>query len=428
MSFSKSLILLYIFICSRPLIAQHDLSFYTSNAKSNSPLANENINLSRANLIEVERLKAFYTKPQVGIAATYLFAPILSTDNGHTRFEPNSGGANRYFGYDIGASNGGQYLAQLTLTQPLFNESRARIAGEQYRVSAHINQNMAELSRHDVEKLVIDQYILCQQDLQQIRYLDQLSQMLPQQRALVQKLVESSIYKQSDLSLLNLEYENMLAQIAMFRASYRRDLMDLNVLSGINDTTLVDLLPINLQISGDSENSVFLQKYKLDSVNLEALQNVFELKYKPQLNLNANAGLNAIYAPTIPRRLGTSAGISFVYPLFDGHQKDISRNKTQILQQSVSFSRLNFINQNTVRKARILAELESYGLRESLAQQQLAEYETLLNTYKKEILTGQLSIIIYLTTLKNRAIIQRDYALLSAQKQVLINAYNYWNW
>ncbi|TDE13281.1 MULTISPECIES: TolC family protein [Dyadobacter] len=428
MSFFKYLLVISFLGSLHPLSAQRDLTYYTSRARENSPLVNDNVNLGRANLIEVERLKAFYTKPQIGVVATYLFAPIVSSDNGHTRFEPNSNSANRYFGYDIGASNGGQYLAQLTLTQPLFNEPRARIAGEQFKVSAQINQNLVALSGHDVEKLVTDQYILCQQDLEQIRYLDQLSQMLPQQRALVRKLVESSIYKQSDLSLLNLEYENMLAQLAAFRASYRRDLMDLNVLSGINDTTLVNLQPINLQLAREAENSVFLEKYKLDSANLAALQNVFELKYKPQLNLNANAGLNAIYAPTIPRRLGASVGLTLVYPLFDGHQKGITRNKTQVLQKSVSFSRQNFINQNTVRKAKILAELGSYGLRESLAQQQLAEYETLLNTYKKEILTGQLSIIIYLTTLKNRAIIQRDYALLSAQKQILINAYNYWNW
>ena len=428
MNFINSFIALY-FVGLHPLIAQqHDLGYYTSRAKENSPLVNDNINLGKSNLLEVERLRAFYIKPQIGIAATYLFAPIVSTDNGRTRFEPNSNGANKYFGYDIGASNGGQYFAQLTLTQPLFNESRARIAGEQFQVAARINQNMAVISGHDVEKLVIDQYILCQQDMQQIRYLDQLSQMLPLQRDLVQKLVEASIYKKSDLSLLNLEYENTLAMLATFRASYRRDLMDLNVLSGINDTTLVELQPINLQLSAEPEQSVFLEKYKLDSTNLTALQNVFELKYKPQLNLIANTGLNAIYAPTIPRRFGLSAGLSFIYPIFDGHQKSITRSKTEILQKSVTFSKQNFTNQNTVRKAKILAELSSYAQRETLAQQQLAEYESLLDTYKKEILTGQLSIIIYLTTLKNRAIVQRDYALLFAQKQALINAYNYWNW
>lgn len=427
MSVFQSTFLFLFLICVHPLSAQQELSYYTRNARQNSPLVNDNNNLSKANLAEVQRLKAFYTRPQIAVVASYLFAPVVSTQEGKTRFEPNSNGTSSYFGYDLGASNGGQYIGQLSLTQPLFNDSRARIAGEQFRVSAQINQNLAALSGHDLEKLVTDQYILCQQDLQQIRYLDQMNQLLPQQKAIVQKLVESSIYKQSDLSLLSIEYNNTLSLLAAFKANYRRDLMDLNILSGINDTTLVDLQPVNLQVQDGPENSVFIEKYRLDSASLVSLQNVFELKYKPQLNFFANAGLNAIYAPTTPRRLGASAGLSFVYPLFDGHQKAITRKKTDILISSVSFNRQNFINQNTVRKTKILSELASYEPRENLARQQLSEYETLLNTYKKEILTGQLSIMIYLTTLKNRAIIQRDFALLNAQKQVLINAYNYWN-
>ena len=64
----------------------------------------------------------------------------------------------------------------------------------------------------------------------------------------------------------------------------------------------------------------------------------------------------------------------------------------------------------------------------SFAEQQLKDYEVLLNSYKKEILSGQLSIINYTTVLKNMAIVQRDYTLLFSQQQSLINAYNYWNW
>ncbi|TLV01392.1 TolC family protein [Dyadobacter luticola] len=410
------------------VLAQRDLGSYISHAQQNSPLINDNNNLAEANLAEVDRLKAFYTKPQIAVTATYLFAPVISTNEGTTRFEPNSNGAANYIGYDLGASNGGQYIAQLSLTQPLFNKSRARIAGEQFQVNAQINRNLAAISGHDIEKLITDQFILCQQDLQQIRYVDQMGQLLLRQKAIVAKLVEPGIYKRSDLSLLNIEYTSTQSLLATYRASYRRDLMDLNILSGINDTTLIDLVPADLQLNAAPAHSLFLAKYDLDSASLASSQTVFELKYKPQLNLFASAGLNAIYAPTIPQRLGASAGLSLVYPLFDGHQKVFTRKKTQILLGSVSFNRQNFINQNSVRKAKFLSELASYNERENLASEQLAEYNTLLNTYKKEILTGQLSIVIYLTTLKNMATAQRDLALLTAQKQVLINAYNYWNW
>ena len=205
-------------------------------------------------------------------------------------------------------------------------------------------------------------------------------------------------------------------------------LMDLNILCGINDTALVQLQSTNLALNSNVSNSMFLEKYHLDSLNLITQQKAFELKYKPQLNLFANTGLNAVYAPTIPNRFGISAGLSFTYNFFDGNQKAIYQNKTQVLEQSVSFYKSNFITQNTVRKSKILTELQSYTDRISIAEQQLKDYDLLLNSYKKEILSGQLSIINYTMVLKNMATIQRDYTLLFSQQQSLINAYNYWNW
>lgn len=204
--------------------------------------------------------------------------------------------------------------------------------------------------------------------------------------------------------------------------------MDLNILCGINDTTFRQLQNVALSLNNPISNSMFLEKYRLDSVNLTVQQKIFELKYKPQLNLFANTGLNAVYAPTIPKRFGLSLGLNFTYNFYDGNQKKINRKKTEVLAQSVSFYRNNFITQNTIRKAKIITELQSYTDRISIAQQQLKDYDILLGSYKKEIILGQLSIINYTMILKNMAIVQRDYTLLFSQQQTLINAYNYWNW
>lgn len=408
--------------------AQHSLQDYISSAKENSPLINDNKNQSKANQLEVERLKAFYTKPQIGITANYLFSPIISTDNSKTSFQPNPEIATNYYGYDLAYSNGGTYQAMLNVTQPLFNGKRYEIASEQLNVTSQINENNAKLSEHDIEKIVSDQYILCLQDNKQIAYAEAMVKLLEDQKDILKKLVKNGIYKQSDLSLLNIEYNNFLSQLTSFKANYRRDLMDLNILCGINDTALVQLQNSNLAQNKTISNSNFLEKYRLDSLNLIAQQKAFELKYKPQVNLFANTGLNAVYAPTIPYRFGISAGLSFTYNLFDGNQKKINQNKTKILEQSVSFYKENFITQNSIRKTKLLAELQSYTDRISIAEEQLKDYELMLNSYKKEILSGQLSIINYIMILKNMAILQRDYALLFLQQQALINAYNYWNW
>jgi outer membrane protein TolC len=424
----KPLILILFSVFTFAAKAQNDFTYYITAAKQNSPLINDNKNQSQANQLEIERLKAFYTKPQIGITANYLFSPIISTDNNKTSFQPNAEGATNYYGYDLAYSNGGQYSVMVNVTQPLFNGQRYKTASEQLNVTSQINENNAKLSEHDIEKIVGDQYILCLQDNKQIAYAEEMVKLLTDQKDVLKKLVENSIYKQSDLTLLNIELQNFLAQLTTFKANYRRDLMNLNIICGINDTTLVQLEKSDLKLNNDIDNSNFLEKYRLDSLNLIAQQKAFELKYKPQLNLFGNTGLNAVYAPTIPNRFGVALGLSFTYNFFDGNQKANNRNKTLVLEKSVSFYKDNFITQNSIRKSKILTELQSYTDRIAIAEQQLKDYDLLLNSYKNEILSGQLSIINYTMVLKNMATVQRDYTLLFSQQQSLINTYNYWNW
>lgn len=424
----KFFILIFCSAITFAVKGQNNLNYYINAARQNSPLMNDNKSQGKANQFEDERLKSFFTKPQMGITVNYLFSPIFSTDNNQISFDPNSRGAVNYYGYDLAYSNGGSYQAMLNVTQPLFNGKRYQTASEQLNVASQINQNNVKLTGHDIERIVTDQYILCLQDNKQIVYAEAMVILLRNQKDILNKLVENGIYKQSDISLLNIEYNNFLLQLTTFKINYRRDLMDLNIICGINDTALVQLDNITLSLNNSISFSQFLDKYRLDSLNLVAQQNAFELKYEPQLNLFANAGLNAVYAPTIPNRFGMSAGLSFTYTFFDGNQKAIYQSKTQVLEQSVSFYKSHFITQNTIRKSKILSELQSYTDRISIAEQQLIDYDLLLNNYKKEILSGQLSIINYTVVLKNMATVQRDFTLLFSQQQSLINAYNYWNW
>jgi len=424
----KLILYITIFISSQFLMAQNNLNYYISSAKKNSPLINDNTNQSKANQFEAERLKAFYTKPQLSITANYIFSPIINLDNNKTKFEANSAGAENYLGYDFAAANGGQYQALLNITQPLFNTQKLKVATDQVNVVSQINQNNIKITSHDLEKFVTDQYIICLQDSKQMSYSSSMLEILSEQKMIIKKLVESSIYKQSDLTLLNIEYNNFLLQYTTYTATYKRDLMDMNILCGINDTSFVTLSPINLSISESSGASLYNEKFRLDSLNLVASKNIFELKYRPQINLIGNTGLNAVYAPTIPNRFGVNAGFSFTYTLLDGKQRNINRNKTDVLLKSVTFYKDNFSTQNSVRKIKILNELQTYSERIRISNQLLTDYQTLLSQYKKEILIGQLSIINYVAILKNMAITQRDNAIIITQKEALINMYNYWNW
>lgn len=418
---------LVLTLAFQSLYAQ-DLEFYIEQAKLNSPLIQDNKNQSEAARLETERLKAFYTKSQISLTGSYLFAPIISRDNGQSKLDLNPGSTENYSGYDLAASNGGVYQGLLNISQPMFNSVRYETASAQVLIGAQINQNNIRLSAHDLEKFITDQYILCLQDHKQTEYLSNLIKIITEQRNMVSKLVENGIAKQSDLSLLNIEQKTQQTALNTFRATYRRDLMDLRVLCGISDTTYQVLNDIDLSPRENVAISMWTERYKLDSLNLVAAQKVFELKYKPLVSLFANTGLNAVYAPTIPNRIGLSAGINFTMNLTDGKQRDITQQRTAVLMKTTQLYKNFFYNQNNVRKNRILTELKSIGERLTLTEDQLKEYQKLLEFYKQELSRGQISVINYITTLKNMAITQRDFVILNTNKELLINLYNYWNW
>jgi outer membrane protein TolC len=421
-------IALTIFSLINKNLHSQDLPFYVEQAKINSPLIQDNKNLSQAARLEAERLKAFYTKSQLSLTGAYMFAPIISHDNNKSELVLNSPGAENYSGYDIAASNAGIYQGMLNWAKPLFNNSRYETAAEQVLIGAQINENTVQLTGHDLERFITDQYILCLTDYKQTEYLKDLVRIINDQKTVVSKLVESGIAKQSDLALLSIELKTQQTALNTFRATYRRDLMDLRVLCGISDTTYQVLGDIDIQLTEDIRESKFVERYRLDSLNLLATQKVFEMKYKPLVGLYANTGLNAVYAPTIPNRFGVSAGINFSLNLTDGKQRQISQQRTAVLMSSTGRYKSFFYKQNNVRKGRILTELKSLNERLALTEEQLKEFQRLLEFYKQELSRGQISVINYIATLKSMIVTQRDFILLNTNKQLLINLYNYWNW
>ena len=120
--------------------------------------------------------------------------------------------------------------------------------------------------------------------------------------------------------------------------------------------------------------------------------------------------------------------MSLIWTLYDGHQKRLNAQRTAILQQSYGNYRRFAINQNGVRRERIRGELRGLESRLLVYQQQIAGYQSVLASYRRELLQGQLPIINYITVVKNMVAVRRDALLLESNRQLLINAFNYYNW
>ncbi len=404
------------------------LEYYIEYAKENSPLINDYKNQYKVSEYEAQRLKAFYTQSKLEVNGNLLFVPIVSKDNGNTRFQLTPQNAVDYYGYDQGVSSG-NLQAGLTWTQPLFASSSYKAAHQQALVTQDINLNNIQLQGHELQRLVTDQYILCLLDKQKIAFADSILIILNEQENVIQKLAQSAIMKQSDYNLIKIEKAGYKESKRNYEQSYETHLLDLNILCGIKDTSIISLEEIKLDLNTLTDNSRFLDKYRLDSLNLIARQAVSEIQYKPRINLFLDGGLRTSrYNSTTFNHFGMSAGITFAWTLFDGRQRKITRNQTNAELNTVSFDRENFIVQNNLRKRQYLSELKGYDDRSNIMQQQLASYIQVLADYNREIQKGQLSVLNYITVLKNRTQVAESYYLLQANRLLLINAYNYYNW
>ncbi len=441
--FSSCLFSLVLSFLSFEATAQNNVNYYTEQAKAFSPLNKDVRNQSKINLLETERLRAQYLKPQITFNAGYTLAPILLYDNNKTRIDLNSQtGSSDYIGLDLGSTNGGNYQALFTVMQPIWASNRFKPLAEQILAGNKINENNIELTSHDIEKSVVDQYIYCLLDLKQADFVSSIIKLIDEQRDIVLKLAAATLAKESDVMLLNIERQKQVINLTAFQNNYRLHFLDLNVLCGINDTTVQTIAPLdstldvghwtlenqNSNIQRPMSNIRFLEKYRLDSLNALIAQDVFELKYKPQLNLLLNVGLNGNYIPDFPKRFGWSAGLGFSVYIFDGKQKEINRSKTVLAVQTAANYKTSFLSQNGLRMMRIADEVRFLHNRQILLDAQIGEYQKLLFVYHKELVRGQISVLNIVTTLKDLTALQQDFITIQVQQQLLINAYNYWNW
>jgi len=420
--------LILVLIINTLQAQKRDLDFYITKAKAFSPLINQAQNENKIVGLDLEQIKSILSKPEINIDASILFAPIISHDNNKYRFEPVSNGATNYVGYDMALTDGGQYQSVISLKQPLFNGSRLQVYSNKADVNRRINDNRILLTEHELKKIVSHQYILCLKAKRSADMNVELLKELDDQLQVMHKLVENAIYKQSDLMLMQIEYENYNLNYETSLSDFKNNLYDLNLLCGINDTATVELQEIEPQLkTATAVSSEFSNSFRLDSLNVTEEQALSDLKYKPQVNLFANAGLNAVYLPTF-NRFGLSTGLTFSWNIFDGNQQKLQKQKTGINLISLDFAKQNFVTLQEINKNNILNQFVSLDKRILLTDSQLDKYNQLLKVYHIQLAQGEISVIDFKNIVKDIAAKKQDRLMLEMEKQALIVSFNFWNY
>jgi outer membrane protein TolC len=406
---------------------KRDLDYYISKAKAFSPLINQAQNENKILGLDIQQLRSILFKPEINIEASVLFAPIISHDDNQDKFELVSNGATNYTGYDLLLTEGGEYQSFISLKQPLFTNHSFKVYSSQADIERQINNNHILLTSHELEKVISHQFILCLKSEKSAEISLELLKEFEERLLVMQKLVENAIYKESDLMLMQIELDNYRLDYETYRSDFRSDLYDLNLLCGIKDTMLVDLQDLDLEVKNISMgSSAFLTSYYLDSLNINAERTISNLKYKPQISLFANTGLDAAYLPLL-NRFGFSAGLTFSWNIFDGHQQKILKQKSDINLLTLDFEKQNFITQQEINKKSIFDQLASLEKKIQLTDSQVLKYDRLLQAYRDQLSMGQISVIDFKNTEKEYATKKHERVILDLEKQALIISFNYWN-
>lgn len=405
------------------------LHYYVETAKENSPLITGLRNQAEMEKAELERLKALYMHSRLELNGDYLFVPVISKDGGRTAFKWNARSATDYYGYDLGESSGSLH-AGATWTQPLLGRSSYLVAQEQARIGTETAANRIRMEEHQLERSVTELYLLCLLDKSQMDFTDSVGGIINRRIDLVKRLVENGLSKQSDLKLLAIERDANAEQQVASRQSYHAHLMDLNLLCGIKDTADVELpyISLPLRLRSGCGASLFSEQYRLDSLNTEASLRSFNLQYKPKLNLFANGGIQFGDFSGWFRHFGWSAGLTFSWTIFDGKQKRLKERQAGWQQNTIRTHKEHAEYQRNMRIGQCLAELKRYNEREKALEKQLAEYDSVLSDYSKEMDAGQVSVLDYIAVLRNKRQVEKDRMLLQTNRQLVIAAHNYWNW
>lgn len=430
---NRLLLLFSLSIVSLHSYGQEDgsksLHYYIETAKENSPLIADYRNRTEIEQAELERLKAMYTHSRLELNGDYLFVPIVSKDGGRAAFKWNARSATDYYGYDLGESSG-SFHAGATWTHPLLGRSSYKVAQEQAKINTDMANNRIRMEEHQLERSVTEQYLLCLLDKAQIDFTDSVGTVIGRRMEIVQKLVENGLSKQSDLHLLVIEREANDELHTAACQDYHTHLMDLNLLCGIDEVTDVALSDISqpVRLRNDGEPSLFTEQYRLDSLNTAVTLRSFNLQYKPKLDLFVNGGLQVGDFSGWYRHFGLSAGVTFSWTIFDGRQKRQKERQAVWQQNTIRTYKENSEYQRNMRIKQCLSELGRYDERERALERQLAEYESVLADYGKEMDAGQVSVLDYITVLRSKIQTEKDRLLLRTNKQLVIAAYNYWNW
>ncbi len=386
-----------------------NLDFYLKEAIQNSPLLNDYNNQIKSAVSDSLIFRAA-KKPFVDAKSQLLYAPAYHN-----------------FGYDEIVTYQGNYTAVVGVTQSIFNKKELNNKYSAIDIQKQSLNNSSRISVTELNKTITDQYITSYSGFTDFLFNKNFLELLKKENEIVKQFVKNGIAKQTDYLSLLVEIQSQEILISQLKNQYRNDLMLLNQLCGLKDSTWYELVDPAVEIKGtpDIKKSPAYIQYKFDSIRLENEKMAIDIKYKPKVNWFADAGFLTSNPWNFYKHFGYSAGLSLNVPLYDGKQRGIEKQKIEFSENTRQVYKSTYYKQYFQQMQQLDLELKAMNEISVQVENQLKTSEQLVNTLKDQLEAGIVQMTEYINAIKNFKTTSRNINLIHIHKLQVINEMNF---
>jgi outer membrane protein TolC len=386
-----------------------NLEFYLDQGIHNSPLLNDYRNQIRSATSDSLLIRAA-KNPLVEVKSQLLYAPSY-----------------RNFGYDEIVTDQGNYTAVMGVSQPLFNKREINNKYEAVDIQKRTLNNSSQISINELKKVITEQYLTSFASYTDFLFNKNFLELLEKENVIVKQFVNNGIAKQTDYLSLLVETQSEEMLVTQIKSQYRKDLMLLSQLCGLNDSTWYELTDPRIEMKGapDITKSPAYIQYKIDSIRIENEKTAIDIRYKPKINWFADVGFLTSNPWNFYNHFGYSAGVSLNIPVYDGKQRGIEKQKLGFNENSRQAYQDTYYKQYFQQIQQLNLELSSLNEMSSLVENQLRTSEQLLSTLKEQLETGIIQMTEYINAIKNFKTTSRSINLIKMQKLQVINEMNF---
>jgi len=386
-----------------------DLDFYLKQAVQNSPLLNDYRNQVKSSYADSLLIRAA-KKPLVEAKSQLLYSPVYHN-----------------FGYDEVVTDGGNYTAVMGISQPVFNKKEINNKFEAVDLQKRSINNSTQISINELNKIITDQYLTSFSGYTDFLFNKNFLEILVKENEIVKQFVKGGVAKQTDYLTLLVETQSQEILVNQLKSQYRKDLMLLGQLCGINDSAWYDLVDPKIEIRGAAniaKSPAYLQ-YKIDSIRIENEKMAIDIRYRPKVNWFADAGFLTSNPWNFYKHFGYSAGLSLNIPVYDGKQRGIEKQKLELNENSRQAYQGTYYKQYFQQIQQLNLDLKALNVMSAQVENQLKTSQQLIDTFREQLEAGIIQMTEYINAIKNFKTTSRNINLIYIQKLQVINQMNF---